>query len=305
VATPPSPPGPGDTDSAAGQSPETGTAVPTCYRHPGRETYVSCVRCGRPACPDCLRSAAVGQQCVECIREANRGERRPAGAFGGRAVTSGAVVTWTLVGINVACYLAEIIARSTVYFDGVLFGAGVANGDWYRLLSSAFLHELPGSGIGLLHIVFNMWALIVVGPALERWLGRLRFLAVYLVSALGGSVLFYLIASPGQVGLGASGAIFGLFGSWFVLSRKLGLDTRQIVGLIVINLVITFVGLHFIAWQAHLGGLIAGAALTAAYVYAPRQNRALIQATATLAMLALLVVGVVVRDYQLVGAVRL
>jgi membrane associated rhomboid family serine protease len=279
--------------------------VPTCYRHPGRETYVSCVRCGRPACPDCLRSAAVGQQCVECIREASRGERRPAGVFGGRVAASGPVVTWTLVGINIVCYIAEVIARSTVYVDGVMVGAGVAAGDWYRLLSSAFLHELPNGGFGLLHIIFNMWALLVVGPALERWLGRLRFLAVYLVSALAGSVLFYLIASPTAIGLGASGAIFGLFGSWFVLARKLRLDTRQIVGLIVINLVITFVGVHFIAWQAHVGGLIAGAALTAAYVYAPRQNRALIQATATLALLALLVVGVVVRDYQLAGAVRL
>src|SRR5262249_1464122 len=157
---------------------------------------------------------------------------------------------WTLVGINIVAYLAEIIAKSTVYTDGVMFGAGVAVGEWYRLLSSAFLHQLPNNGLGLLHIAFNMWALIVVGPALERWLGKLRFLAVSLISALGGSVLFYLIASPVQIGLGASGAIFGLFGSWFVLARKLRLDTRQIVGLIVINLVITFVGVHFIAWQA-------------------------------------------------------
>src|SRR5258705_3069831 len=168
MTIPPGTPGPAGPPGPQDGSPESDVtaSAPTCYRHPGRETYVSCVRCGRPACPDCLRSAAVGQQCVECVRQANRGERRPAGAFGGRVVTSGAVVTWTLVGINIVCYLAEIIAKSTVYLDGVLFGAGVASGDWYRLLSSAFLHELPGSGIGLLHIVFNMWALIVVGPAL-------------------------------------------------------------------------------------------------------------------------------------------
>ncbi len=179
----------------------------------------------------------------------------------------------------------------------------MADGQWYRLITNAFLHEPPGSGLGILHILFNMWALIVVGPALERVLGRVRFLTVYLVSALGGSVLFYLIAAPTSPALGASGAIFGLFGAWFVLARRLRLDARQIVGLIVINLVISF-AVPGIAWQAHIGGLIAGAALTAAYVYAPRQNRALIQAAATVGMLVILIVGVVVRDHQLVGAVR-
>jgi membrane associated rhomboid family serine protease len=301
VATPPGPEGPADTSGS-------GTAVPTCYRHPGRETYVSCVRCGRPACPDCLRSAAVGQQCVECIRQAGRTTRRPAGAFGGRVV-SGAVVTWTLVAINVAAYIAEIAFLSTVYDDGIMVGRigptiGVANGEWYRLISGAFLHEPINTGIGPLHIIFNMWALIVVGPALERLLGRLRFLAVYLVSALAGSVLFYLVQPASAQELGASGAIFGLFGAWFVLARRLRLDIRQILVLIVINLVITF-AIPGIAWQAHIGGLIAGAALTAAYAYAPRRNRALIQAAATVAILAILVAGVVIRDVQLVGAVRL
>jgi membrane associated rhomboid family serine protease len=270
---------------------------------------VSCVRCGRPACPDCLRSAAVGQQCVECIRDGNRTTRRPAGAFGGRVI-SGAVATWTLVAINVVVYLAEIFAENRVVSDGVMVGRfgttiGVANGQWYRLISNAFLHEpLNSGGFALLHIAFNMWALIVVGPSLERMLGRLRFVAVYLVSALGGSVLYYLVASPTATALGASGAIFGLFGAWFVLARRLRMDSRQIIGLIVINLVISFT-ISGIAWQAHIGGLIAGAALTAAYAYAPRQNRALIQAAATVAILAILVIGVVIRDNQLVGAVRL
>ena len=135
----------------------------------------------------------------------------------------------------------------------------MADGQWYRLITSAFLHPPGLSGLGPLHIVFNMWALIVVGPALERLLGRVRFLAVYLVSALGGSVLFYLVGPPNVEALGASGAIFGLFGAWFVLARRLRLDTRQIVGLIVLNLVIWFV-VPNIAWQAHVGGLMAGGA---------------------------------------------
>src|ERR1700689_2580201 len=144
------------------------SAPPTCFRHPGRETYVSCVRCGRPACPDCLRSAAVGQQCVECIRQGNRGTRQAAGVFGGGAM------------LGVAISGGRVI--------------GVAGGQWYRLITAAFLPPPGLGGLGPLDIVFNMWALIFVGPALERMLGRARFLTVYLVSALGGSVLFYYLA---------------------------------------------------------------------------------------------------------------
>ncbi len=293
---------PPDQDQDQSQS-----APPVCYRHPGRQTYVSCVRCGRPACPECLRPASVGHQCLDCIRSGNQGVRRASGRFGGQ-VTTDAKVTWTLVALNVACYIAELVYPNIVN-DGFLLGKygsqyGVADGQWYRLITNAFLHEPPGSGFGILHIAFNMWALIVVGPALERVLGRARFLSVYLVSALAGSVLYYLIAPAGSPALGASGAIFGLFGAWFVMARRLRMDSRQIVGLIVLNLAIGFF-VHGIGWQAHVGGLIAGAALTAAYAYAPRQNRTLIQVAATVAIVALLLAGVVIRDYQLVGAVRL
>ena len=291
---------------------EAGTAVPTCFKHPGRETYVSCVRCGRPACPDCLRSAAVGQQCVDCVREGNRGTRQAAGIFGGRAV-SDAIVTKILVAINVIAYIVEIAYPKLVGYGQLVGGpafdptlqrpVGVANGDWYRLITNAFLHEPLGSGIGILHIAFNMWALIVVGPALERILGRGRFLTVYLVSALGGSVLYYLVASPAAPALGASGAIFGLFGAWFVLARRMRLDSRQVVILIILNLVISF-AVPGIAWEAHVGGLIAGGLLTVAFAYAPQRNRTLIQVGATVVLVAIMVIAVVVRDHQLVGTVR-
>ena len=300
MAVPPGPPA------------QPSTSTPVCYRHPGRETYVSCVRCGRPACPDCLRSAAVGQQCVDCVRQGSRGSRQPMAIFGGRA-TSGAVVTWTLVALNVAAYLVEIAYSKIIDYGQMVGGpafdptlghlVGVAHGDWYRLLTSMFLHEPLGSGVGILHIAFNMWALIIVGPTLERVLGRVRFLAVYLVSGLAGSVFFFLIASPFEPALGASGAIFGLFGAWFVMSRRLRVDSRQIVMLIVLNLVISFV-VSGIAWQDHVGGLIAGTALTAAYAYAPRENRTLVQAGATVLLLGLLVAGIVLRDQNLVGTVR-
>ena len=278
---------------------------PVCYRHPGRQTYVSCVRCGRPACPDCLRPAAVGHQCVDCIREGNRGVRQATGRFGG-AVTAQAKVTWTLIGLNIALYLVQL-AHPNLATDWEMLGGaetrsgqiiGVASGQWYRMITAAFL---PGTGnLGILDILFNMWALLIVGPALERVLGAARYLTVYLVSAIGGSVLYYLLVAPNQPALGASGAIFGLFGAWFVLSRRLGLDSRQVVFLIVINLGISF-ALPFIAWQAHVGGLIAGGLLTAAFVYAPRRNRTAIQVTATLVMLGIFVIGVVIRNHQLLG----
>jgi membrane associated rhomboid family serine protease len=291
-------PGPGTTPSAG---------VPTCFRHPGRETYVSCVRCGRPACPDCLRSAAVGQQCVDCVRAGNRGTRPVSAVFGGRAV-SGAVVTWALVAINVVLYLIEL-ARPSLGYDLGMIGLGrftnggplqgVAEGQWYRLITSAFLPP-PGGGLGPLDIIFNMWALILVGPALERLLGHARYLTVYLVSALGGSVALYVLV-PYELALGASGAIFGLFGAWFVVARRLRLDSRWIVTLVVLNLVIGFV-VPNIAWQAHLGGLLAGGLLTAAYAYAPRQNRALIQVGATVAVVGVLILAVLVRDHQVAAA---
>lgn len=273
-------------------------APPVCYRHPGRPTYVSCVRCGRPACPDCLRPAAVGHQCVDCIRGGNRPVRQATGRFGG-AVVRQARVTQALIGLNILLYLI-LLAHPSLQDDWWMVGNGVAAGQWYRLITSAFL---PGTGsLGLLDIAFNMWALLVVGPAMERTLGSGRYLAIYLASAIGGSVCYYYLVAPNQPALGASAAIFGLFGAWFVVSRRLGLDARAVIFLIVINLVIGFV-VPYIAWQAHIGGLVTGGVLTAAYVYAPRQRRTAIQVTATVAVLALLALGVIIRDHQLVGAV--
>jgi membrane associated rhomboid family serine protease len=289
-------------------APESGSTqeVPTCYRHPGRETYLSCVRCGRPACPECLRSAPVGYQCVECVDEGRRAAPRVATVFGGRP-SAGSVVTYTLVALNVALYLVEwVYPRVVDYFD-LVGGAydpvihqqvGVAAGQEYRLLTSAFLHEPGFTGFGPAHIIFNMWALLLVGPPLERLLGRPRFTVVYLASALGGAVLFYLLAPPAVGALGASGAIFGLFGAYFVVARRLRVDTRAIVFLIVINLVLSFV-VASIAWQDHVGGLVTGGALTAAYAYAPRRHRAAVQVAATLAVAVLLVIGVIVRNHAL------
>jgi len=255
-----------------------------------------------------MRSASVGQQCVECVGEGARSSRQPRTAFGGRPVSS-AAVTWTLVAINVAVFLVtwvrpgivndlEMLGYATYPAAGPLHG--VAAGEWYRLITSAFLAPATGlSGLGFLDILFNMWALIFVGPSLEGLLGRARFFAVYLLSAVGGGVMYYFLAPPYYPAVGASGAIFGLFGAWFVVARRLRLDTRGIVVLIAINLALSFFFHNIIAWQDHIGGLLAGALPTAAYAYAPRKNRVAIQVGATAVVVVLIVVAILTRNAEL------
>lgn len=258
--------------------PQTPAQAPTCYRHPDRQTYVQCTRCGRYMCPDCMRSAAVGHHCVDCVSEGARSVRRPRSAFGGVLQHSTTpVITYGLIAVNVVMFVLQTASRE-VQGQLVLWAPAVAEGEWYRLVTSAFMHY------GIAHLLFNMWALYVVGPPLEIWMGRLRFGALYGLSALGGSVLVYLVSPLGAQTAGASGAVFGLFGATFVVAKRLNLDVRWVVILIGINLVMTFT-LPGISWQGHIGGLVTGALIAAAYVYAPAERRNLIQGSVSVAAL--------------------
>jgi membrane associated rhomboid family serine protease len=291
-------------DQPQAQAPQ----IPTCYRHPDRETYVSCTRCDRPICPDCMRDAAVGHQCPECVRTGNRTVREPRTVFGGRVATR-PIVTLTLIAINVVAYIGELASPKFVadfemlgqlktQFGQVIPGYGVADGEWYRLITAAFLHVPLNQGtFGITHILFNMWALWVLGPQLEQVLGRARFTVLYLLSALGGNVLLFLV-DPGQPALGASGAIFGLFAAFFVVGRRLGMDTRGIVFLIVINLMFTFT-FSGISWEGHVGGLIIGAVLATAFAYAPRNRQQAVQVAASAIVAAILVILTVVQTTAL------
>jgi len=269
--------------SAPGTPPQT----PTCYRHPDRQTYVRCTRCNRFICPECMHSASVGHQCPDCVGAAAQTVAPVRTSLAGRQRQSTApIVTYGLIGINLLMFVLQSVSAG-VERDLVLWPPAVADGDLYRLLTSAFLHY------GLTHILFNMWALYVVGPPLEMALGRLRFGALYLLSALGGSVLVYLLSDLNSATAGASGAVFGLFGAMFVVGRKLNMDVRWVVGIIGLNLAFTFVipliSSQNISWQGHVGGLLTGAAVAAAYAHAPRQQRNLVQAGATVAVLVLFV----------------
>ncbi|MCI4673957.1 rhomboid family intramembrane serine protease [Candidatus Mycolicibacterium alkanivorans] len=258
-------------------TPQTPAEAPTCYRHPDRQTFVRCTRCQRPICPECMRSAAVGHQCVDCVAAGAQSVRRVKTAFGGVQRSTMPVVSYALIAVNVVMFVLQKTVPG-LQRELVLWAPAVAGGEYYRLVTSAFMHY------DILHLLFNMWALYIVGPPLEQWLGRLRFGALYALSALGGAVLVYLISPISAATAGASGAVFGLFGATFVVARRLNLDVKWVVGLIAINLVITF-SLPNISWQGHVGGLITGALIAAAYVYAPRDSRTLVQAGVTIATL--------------------
>lgn len=261
----------------AGEQPTQPSAggLETCYRHPGRETGVRCARCDRPICPDCMVAASVGFQCPECVREGRRSIRPTKTMYGGRTRGNRAEVTIGLVVINVVIFFATVSSganvsggsgTSDVYQRFALIPPAVANGEWYRLISSMFLHY------GIWHLAVNMYALWVMGQALESMLGRLRYLTLYFAAGIGGSIFSFALGPVFAQSAGASGAIFGLFGAFFVILRQRNLETGGIVAMIALNLVFSF-SFPNIDWRGHVGGLIAGAAIGYAFAAAPAGPR--------------------------------
>ncbi len=303
--------------------------VPVCYRHTDRESHIRCQRCERPICPDCMRDAAVGFQCPSCIEEGKRSTRQAQAAYGGARSANPLLTSYAIIAVNAAVWLAilatgwqssrlvtrlalapvgtcESIEQADRYYPGVRSAArclagpdgrwvpGVADGAVWQLVTNVFTH------VEIWHILANMVSLYLLGPQIEAVLGRARFLAVYLVSGLTGSAVVYWLSDPGGYTLGASGAIYGIFGALAVIVHKIGGDLRQVGMLLAVNLVITF-AVPNISWQGHLGGLLGGAAVTAALVYAPRgPRRSLVQWSAVGGLLLLVAVAVVVRTAVLV-----
>jgi len=276
--------------------------VPVCYRHPDRETYIRCTRCERPICPDCMTSAAVGFQCPECVAEGRATTPDVVSVLGTKPAER-PLVTMVLIGLNVLAYVVQITSGTDALsgLDKIaaqygMWPAGIALDDqYYRLITATFLHA------SFLHIGFNMLVLWMLGPQLERILGHLRFTVLYLVAGLGGSVASFWFSSPGIVGVGASGAIFGLMGAYVVVGKKLRADIGQVLGLIAINVVIGFVA-GGVDWRAHLGGLATGAAVAAVFAFLPRKPA--LQVLAVVAILALLVVAVLARDAALTQQIQ-
>jgi membrane associated rhomboid family serine protease len=297
-------------DEPTAVTPQELTA-PRCYRHTDRETHIRCQRCGRPICPDCMRQAAVGFQCPECVREGARTVRQPRTAFGGRPVGD-ALVTLVHIGINAVVFVlllltggrgSELLPRlwlsPTTLCRGDRLGGcgtllpGVADGAYWQLVTSFFTH------VQFWHIGFNMLALYVLGPQLEALLGRSRYLALYLLSGLFGSLAVYWLSPVNQPTVGASGAIFGLMGALLVAAVKLRGNVQSLLGLLAINAVITVVGAGYISWQGHLGGFVGGVLLGLVLIYAPRRGRTLWQALGLALVTVALIIGVVLRTLAL------
>ena len=300
----PTPPPPGS-ESLGG--------VPECYRHPGRETYIRCQRCDQPICPECMRDAAVGFHCVECVKKGSKETRSARTAYGGLRPTDASATSIVLIGLNVAVWIAVLAtgASDSRVFDwlalrpkglclvgaqaydptslscpaGGLLLPGVSDGAYWQVVTSMFTH------VAVWHIAFNMMALWALGPQLEQAVGRARFLALYFISGLAGSA-FVLAAGPTYGGThGASGAIFGLMGALLVIAHKVGGDYRGVLTWIGINFLITLVFINNISWQGHLGGFLGGVACAGVIVYAPRGPRRTRFQVAGLAGIALVVVA--------------
>jgi membrane associated rhomboid family serine protease len=306
-------------DSSTGGQPPAFPGVPepaagpsVCPRHPDREAYVRCQRCGRPACPECQRPAAVGIQCVDCVREAARTSRSARTVFGGRATDGTPVVTYTIIAICAVVYLLQRAVPGTT--GRFAFMPALGWTEPWRFVTAAFLHS-PST---IFHILLNMFALWTLGQYLEPMLGRARFAALYLISGIGGQVGVVLLAGqPTLTGLatgtdmawvtpvvGASGAIFGLFGALLVLNRHLGRSSAAMYATIAINAAFGFI-YPGIAWQAHLGGLVTGVLCAAAIVGFRRQGVRHLVWIALGGVLATLVVITVVKYLSLPEVIRM
>lgn len=301
---------------------QAATGVPTCFRHPDRETWIRCQRCDKSICPDCMRDAAVGFQCPDCVKAANKGSRQHRAMYGGERSADPRLTTFVLIGISAFVWLAitatggsssrltsllsltprgicGLLDGSGRYYPGVVdaascarlpgsdWHAGVADGAWWQLVTNMFTH------VDIWHVGLNLMALYILGPVLEQIMGRVRFLLVYFVGGLAASVMVFWLSSPDGATLGASGALYAVLGALIVTFRKARLDTKWLTQNLLLGVLITVVGWRYISWQGHLGGLLGGMAAAAIIAYAPKGSRALFQ-WGGLAVLTVVLLGLAV-----------
>ena len=241
-----------------------------------------------------MRDASVGFQCPECIAEGRKSVRAPRTITGGAISMRAGAVSMGLLGINVVVFLLQLVTEgnvNSVFQLGAMQGYAVADGDYWRLFTAAFLHA------GILHIAFNMYALYLFGPYVERALGTTRFVIAYVTMAVASSVFVYWLTDPQVATIGASGAVFGLFGLTLVLLIRTRQDVRGLLVLLAIN---GFISLQAnISWQGHLGGFVTGVLLGLALAYAPRDRRSAFQLAAFVLTWVVIVGAVVARTAQL------
>jgi membrane associated rhomboid family serine protease len=281
------------------------TTTPTCYRHPNRETYLSCSDCGRPICSDCSHEAPVGQKCPECIRAA--GKQR---IVNGRAAIGGpsfetSPVAFALIAINVLIFLISMSSsslhnnliidygslRRAATAGGAVIGIGA--GEWWRAITYAFLHA------NFMHILFNMYFLYIFGPRLEQQVKSGAFAGIYLASAAGGSLASYLFGPPNVPSIGASGALFGLFGAWlYAAYRQRGSAAgkamfNQLGVILLINMALPLF-IPDIDWRGHLGGLFTGVVVAFLWERFARGPNARVKRTVTAFVVFAVIMAIVI-----------
>ncbi|MBP2475512.1 membrane associated rhomboid family serine protease [Crossiella equi] len=263
--------------------------LPACTRHADRQTGLSCTRCGKPYCYECLRDASVGKQCVDCVAEGQKGQRRAVNMVGNEDRGGKPVVVLTLIVLNVAIFVLTAIQgggvnsldESWVFDNGGMSSLAMAGGQWWRLITSGFLH------FALWHLALNMFSLWMLGQDLEPLFGRLRFTLLYFLSLLGGGVAVYLFSGPSFTA-GASGAVFGLFGAVAVIYVRRRLSLQPLLIVLAINVGYgLFIG--NVSWEGHAGGLVVGALVAAGLIYVPSGARVRWQAINLVAITAALV----------------
>ncbi|MBO3739460.1 rhomboid family intramembrane serine protease [Actinoplanes flavus] len=301
---------------------EAPSTAPVCYRHPSRETLLSCSRCDRPICTSCMNDAVVGHQCPECVKEGRRSQRSARTAFGGSRAGQLGYVTTAIIAVNSLVMIASavlggpqaIIGGGGGGFNGLLgngtpltaFGEvlghaiyggeihGVAEGEWYRLVTAMFLHY------GVVHLLLNMMLVAQVGRYLEAQLGPMRFAALYLLAGFGGNVAAYVFQPANQASAGASTATFGLVIAAIVINRRLVKDNSAMMSLLIMNLIYTFF-IPNISIAGHLGGLVAGGATAFVLAYSHQPHRSVKQAAGCAVILVLIVAAAIARTASLLS----
>lgn len=261
-----------------------------CYRHPERSTGIVCQRCGRPICGECMNPASVGFQCPRCVGVGRASVRSPRTRFGARLAPGGGSTTKALMVALTVVYVLNLVSGGLVDRLLAMDTVGVTAGQFWRLVTTSLT-----SG-GLLGLLMNLLVLWIAGRAVESELGRVRFVVLFFAGGLGGATLLYAFGPYGAASVGAASAVVGLLGANAIGKRRSGEDIRPDVGLLVLlvlySLVVGFAGF---GWLTLIGGIVVGALVGAILAYSPRQHRAPVQAVGLLAVVALCLIGVVLR----------
>ena len=240
-----------------------------CYRHPDRQTGISCQRCRRPICGECMQPASVGFQCPKCVASGRESVRAPRTAFGATMRSgSGSTATKIVMGALAASYVLNFVSGGLLLSLLAMSNFAVEQGQVWRLLTYGF------TSVGLLGVLMNLLVLLIAGRALESVLGGWRFLALYVAAGLGGATLFFLLGPPGVGAVGASSAVIGLLAANAIVNLKRGDDIRPDIGLLVLLVLYSvLVGFRSFGWIGLIGGIAVGALVGAILAYAPRERR--------------------------------